>query len=786
MHSRMAAILQVCVLVGMLLNVMGDVITVRLPHVTMDFNGNCRFPEVLNIDLIRHLPPYENWSFRLQHNGATTSSSHAYFIKRDEVKGIHLQRVDLENGDFQSVQGYHNNHMGAAFTVKCSPKMAIGEQVYLLEGSIFLDGKKYTIAPSASPYHGVEVSQDGVSFQYNMTEAVEHSAADAAAKDVPQGYTPSSSYESMKFESTQHRRVKRQTKVYNIDILVFIDVSMYRRWLPKGDNNRTTTASLINNYLANIFSSINMRLDTLDLKGTRLKAQLLSPLISETDDTSPWNANLLDTSGSSITVEASALLSAFKDYLKSSQFAFDHAMLLTSYDIYGGNDQGIRFNITKGLAYVGTMCSRSNGQSSSVIEDKGAYQSEGVIAHELGHSLGSKHDGQDNICTSSSRYLMSDSTYKSTNDTLLNPWKFSECSSAAILSKLQELEKTNYLTDCLNPKSGSEVNTIGTTLADEQCKMFYGNTSYVCRGSNLPPFSTICSEFSCRAPGLSSCTILIAATGTCCGRNKKCIQGSCEATTSSECLIDAVCPLGDQPGIVKNNMTCSQLSSTECYLEDMQIRCCDTCRKWKATFNSNACPYGNKRYNCSTSLCGSTTLDNIDYNFYCCDTCPPGTPTPQCFNTTVKVNGCGSCEQVFLEKSASLCYDKSFHANYCINECESHRNKESSDCPWGDRKNCSLTFEKVSPGYVCSSDLRYNCCASCDRVATTTSLSTTTTPTTTRSTLATSTITRPTTRTSTSTAKAASKPFGGNASNMLKLCHFLMVLTSLPLLFIHC
>ena len=40
--------------------------------------------------------------------------------------------------------------------------------------------------------------------------------------------------------------------------------------------------------------------------------------------------------------------------------------------------------ISTGLAFFGRMC-KDDGSSSSVVEDRGAFQSVRTIAHELGH-----------------------------------------------------------------------------------------------------------------------------------------------------------------------------------------------------------------------------------------------------------------------------------------------------------------------------------------------------------------------------------------------------------------
>jgi thrombospondin motif-containing protein 12 len=73
---------------------------------------------------------------------------------------------------------------------------------------------------------------------------------------------------------------------------------------------------------------------------------------------------------------------------------WDHALLLTGYDLYRDNVKTIA-----GYAPVKGMCEQVHNKSCTVNEglDFGAVF---VITHEMGHSLGMLHDGESNQCQS--------------------------------------------------------------------------------------------------------------------------------------------------------------------------------------------------------------------------------------------------------------------------------------------------------------------------------------------------------------------------------------------------
>ncbi|CAL1533054.1 unnamed protein product, partial [Lymnaea stagnalis] len=78
-----------------------------------------------------------------------------------------------------------------------------------------------------------------------------------------------------------------------------------------------------------------------------------------------------------------------------------------------------------GYAYIGDVCKQTG---ISVVEATTDYRAAMQGAHVLGHSLGSKHDGDGNNCDPNQEYLMSPNKHPATK----NKWFFSSCSANQI------------------------------------------------------------------------------------------------------------------------------------------------------------------------------------------------------------------------------------------------------------------------------------------------------------------------------------------------------------------
>ncbi|CAL1545370.1 unnamed protein product [Lymnaea stagnalis] len=512
-------------------------------------------------------------------------------------------------------------------------------------------------------------------------------------------------------------RRRRAITPIAVDVAAVVDYSVYLKFLTEAGNDRTAALQNIREYFAFIFNGVDQRYQSININ-TGFHVYLSQVFVAETGSTSP----LADTSHPNNFIDANEALEAFENFVaqraKDVVTSYDHAMLFTAYNLTDGTNTNIA-----GFAYVSTLC-RTDGSSVSVIEEMNDYESIIIAAHELGHSLSAQHDGDDNYCSSSDRYIMAAVTGTAeTASTVYHPWQFSTCSVESFKSYLNQQLLTSRGVICLDghpPMDNTIPDVSGRLLGqeippDQQCQATHGPDSRVCRGVQKIG-SDVCHALYCLDTGDYLCYPKAALDGTTCGNLKICRSGQCVSDPQAP-TADESCVFGDQPGIVWQGMTCPQFVNYfkgVCYNAQNQKICCKSCRDAYSTLRG--CEYGDRFTNCTTQFCSQLPVD-------CCGTCNNGVPFTTKPTTAVTVTyaprlptqnpdpGDDVCRNrelscYFLKDDAvTQCYDSVFNRK-CCQFCQQHLTKIPG-CEYGDR-----SPQLCRDRSVCSWNA-YLCCQFC-------------------------------------------------------------------------
>ncbi|CAG9772555.1 unnamed protein product [Ceutorhynchus assimilis] len=195
---------------------------------------------------------------------------------------------------------------------------------------------------------------------------------------------------------------------------------------------------------------------------------------------------------------------------------YDMALLLTRYDLCGDGEKDCDLT---GLAYVGGACSER--EQCGINEDGGLVLSV-IVAHEIGHLMGSDHDGQETSCSVQD----SDGSYFVMSPTVSTyTLRWSSCSRNMITALLD-----NNLGQCLSDIPDFNLYPFSDNMpgvvydASEQCKFMLPASTGVCKGLK----EKVCEHLVCQI-NKKECVGKndIAADGTKCGENKWCFKKKC-------------------------------------------------------------------------------------------------------------------------------------------------------------------------------------------------------------------------------------------------------------------
>ncbi|KAH3712680.1 hypothetical protein DPMN_072433 [Dreissena polymorpha] len=297
-------------------------------------------------------------------------------------------------------------------------------------------------------------------------------------------------------EKLHLRRQKRQsTKTYALEILVGADPSVWKKYYAKAVETATLTKDqatelFIRKRFSHIINGVSLRYESIEDPELNIYVTMTGIIIYKTiaaNNPLP-NAQTVETVEGREVADGAFYIEQLAGWLAglSGTPDNDHAMVFTEYDIYSTDkDSGERSYGLVGMAWLNGVCNRDRV---SIQEDDDYYTTTSVAAHELGHNLGSDHDGERSVsvasaCSADSKFIMAPfvSSFNSSDEYTVNPWRFSTCSVKQFKNYIKSLGTNNCLLDSGDATNEYKIHSTKQPgelhSPTEQCQLEYGINS---------------------------------------------------------------------------------------------------------------------------------------------------------------------------------------------------------------------------------------------------------------------------------------------------------------------
>ncbi|XP_050409537.2 A disintegrin and metalloproteinase with thrombospondin motifs 3 isoform X2 [Patella vulgata] len=563
----------------------------------------CKFPDILPLKMNFQ---DKTLDINLLVNHAVSANVPVYVMSENGEAVEEDLRTD------ESTMAYQDRNNMAAMVITCS-QYHLAKKPLSVEGKIIHKGKAYN----------VELVDQGKG-EYVFTPSNSLDEVDSVTSLVHRHIKNP--------EIRSHRRFKRNTREYLIDVLIMTDYTIYDQWFSIGGHpnpviKRIQTLANIRKYYTVSYNWVNLIFQNFPARDFQITVFVTGFIISE-NKTSSF---LTEPYRSGRYVYGMNVLNAMKLWIKNSTEGqippHDHIQLYSRMDFT--SDAALRLNGNKGRAFTGTVCAGSS--SVSYVEEMGGFNSADVAAHELTHSFGSDHDGEQNWCDSATRQLMSNIF----DPTVARSNLPSDCTIYFVKQYMRnQVRKTP---DCVLKRlnTSADVPNMENKLpgivyeADAQCQQVHGAKSFHCRNSYVDSPDAFCYEdLYCYDPIQDVCDFQVPALGTPCDNKAWCMDGECHYDDRAP-ERDSDCLFGDTPSgyynITDTGESCAQriLSAPyDCYDHFFSSVCCKSCAKIKR--DVQGCEYGDRLFECFDNICGKyVILKGVSflYDIKCCETC---------------------------------------------------------------------------------------------------------------------------------------------------------------------